>query len=442
MGDLARLVAAREAMVARACDDAALRSFAEHADVTIGIAGGEHALALRVHPGGIDDADPSTADAVMLAPEEAWDGCLAARPAPTLHHFLAMRMRVPGARVVVGPQLDSSDQPSTPEAELAFAQHAHVARRIVELARATLHGEPELPAAPAIDRSGIRGRHVPVTVEGSTIDLHVEEAGDAALPSILVLHTAGADARQGHPIMADRRVTDRYRVVAFDLPGHGASERLPHPFGAWTLTTQRYTDVILAVIDALSLESPILLGASMAGEVCLAMAHRAPERLGGIIACEASEHVPGRVTPWPRDPRVNAMAFTAEWIDGLIGPWSPARQREEIRWQYAQGGLGIFPGDIDFYSAPSADAPGRAGAWDGREIVADIDTSACPVVMMTGEYDYSCTPAMSEATAARIPGAVFWTMPGLGHFPICEHPEAFAPHLQRALAVIEGGTNA
>ena len=57
--------------------------------------------------------------------------------------------------------------------------------------------------------------------------------------------------------------------------------------------------------------------------------------------------------------------------------------------------------------------------------------------MMTGEYDYSCTPQMSRRTAERIPGAVFRTLPELGHFPHAENPAVFAGHLFEAVDVIE-----
>ncbi|WP_170231705.1 alpha/beta fold hydrolase [Pseudonocardia kunmingensis] len=60
---------------------------------------------------------------------------------------------------------------------------------------------------------------------------------------------------------------------------------MPGPIGSWTLTTSRYGDTILAVVRALGLDRPILLGASMAGEVCLEMAYRAPEAFRGVIAC-------------------------------------------------------------------------------------------------------------------------------------------------------------
>lgn len=69
--------------------------------------------------------------------------------------------------------------------------------------------------------------------------------------------------------------------------------------------------------------------------------------------------------------------------------------------------LQIFHGDLDFYF----------GGWDGRSRIANIDTNACPVYMLTGEYDWSNTPEMSQKTADKIKGAKHKTMPNLGHFP-------------------------
>lgn len=65
--------------------------------------------------------------------------------------------------------------------------------------------------------------------------------------------------------------------------------------------------------------------------------------------------------------------------------------------------------------------------------MADIDTKHCPVYMLTGEYDWSNTPAMSEATAAKIPGAKHTTMRELGHFPMTENPGRFVPYLLEAV---------
>ena len=87
-----------------------------------------------------------------------------------------------------------------------------------------------------------------------------------------------------------------------------------------------------------------------------------------------------------------------------------------------------YHGDLDFYF----------GGWDGRGRIEHIDTKRCPVYMLTGDYDWSTTPAMSEATAKKIPGAVFETMKGLGHFPATENPQRFVGYLSKAVDCVLG----
>lgn len=407
---LAALATLLDTWLEEARSDDQLSVFRRESRFRMGLSDGTDFLTIEVNGDALTAGN--NPEFTLVAPADAWNEFLSRKPAPTMHHFLAMRMRVPGAGIEGN--------------ELLFAQHAHAVRRLLELARAVVDAPIERADEPSIDRSGIEGFYVPATVEGAELELYVERAGTGADTPLLLLHTAGADGRQAHALMSDAELTGRHPVYAFDMPGHGRSQAFPGPIGSWTLTPRRYTESILAVIDALRLDRPILVGASMAGEACLLMAHHAPGRIGGVIACEAADHVPGRVTPWAGHPQVNEMTFVPEWIDGLIAPTAPPSIRAQILQTYAQGGHRTFAGDIDFYS----------GGWDGRDIMAEIDTSLCPVVMMTGEYDYSCTPAMSEATAAKITGAHFWTMPGLGHFPICEHPTAFRPHLDRALSLI------
>jgi pimeloyl-ACP methyl ester carboxylesterase len=57
--------------------------------------------------------------------------------------------------------------------------------------------------------------------------------------------------------------------------------------------------------------------------------------------------------------------------------------------------------------------------------------------MLTGEYDYSCTVELSEATAAKIPGVQFQAMQDIGHFPFAENPKRFAEYA--AIATISDG---
>lgn len=368
------------------------------------------AATLELHDGAAGIAPGDAAALRFTAPAETWSLALQRMPPRHHHNLFAMRMRVPGFTA-------EGD-------ELAWMQHAHIVRRALDLARWAVAGEagpapeslrPSIGAAPLPDA---RGRYL--RLPDGTV-LYGEQHG-AGRP-ILCLHTAGADGRQFHRLAADVRLAG-YALVAFDMPGHGKSPPLAAP-GAWALDTERYCALILGFLDAWGFaEKPILLGASMSGEICLDMALRAPERFARIIACEATDHIPGRRTPWPLHPRVNGMVFTPEWVDGLMAPQSPAECAAEVWWHYSQGGYGTFPGDILFYS----------GGWDARDRVHRIDTSRCPLTMLTGEYDYSCTAEASEATAAKIKGARFRRMDGIGHFPFAENPALFLQHLLPELA--------
>ena len=65
----------------------------------------------------------------------------------------------------------------------------------------------------------IVGRYIHVDVLGETCRIYFEECGQG-IP-LLCLHTAGSDGRQFRHLLNDAGVTDRFRVIAFDMPWHG-----------------------------------------------------------------------------------------------------------------------------------------------------------------------------------------------------------------------------
>src|SRR4029450_11320001 len=105
----------------------------------------------------------------------------------------------------------------------------------------------------------------------------------------------------------------------------------------------------------------------------------------------------------------------AALVSGLIAPHSPPARRHETLWMYMQGGPGVFKGDLYFYRVEG----------DRGDKVKTIDAKVCPLYLLTGEYDFSCTPEDTLRTAAAIPGAQVTIMPELGHFPMSEKPVQF-----------------
>ncbi len=52
---------------------------------------------------------------------------------------------------------------------------------------------------------------------------------------------------------------------------------------------------------------------------------------------------------------------------------------------------------------------------------------------MTGEYDFACTPEMTEKTAEQVKGSETIIMEGIGHFPMCKNPELYKEYLMPVL---------
>ncbi len=272
------------------------------------------------------------------------------------------------------------------------------------------------------------GRYLRMQLPGGSHRVYVEEAGQG-IP-LLCLHTAGADTRQYRALFNDARILEHFRVVAFDLPWHGKSS----PPEGWqdrdyALTSHDYMSTILAVADALALDKPVAMGCSIGGRIALHLALNHPERFRAIIGLEAGAHVdPYYDLGWLHRPDVHGGEVCAGVVSGLIAPGSPEADRWETLWHYMQGGPGVFKGDLHFYTV-DGDMRGQLGA---------IDTRRCPLYLMTGEYDYSCTPEDTLDVARRIPGAEAIIMQGIGHFPMSENPEKFLEYLRPVLEKIRG----
>ena len=240
----------------------------------------------------------------------------------------------------------------------------------------------------------IIGRYLGVDIQGARYRIYVEEAGQG-IP-LLCLHTAGNDSRQFRHLMNDAGVTDRFRV---DRLRPAVSRPLDLPHGWWLkkyrLTTALYVAIIRAVWVALGLERPVVMGCSMGGAIVLKLAADYQDELRGIIGLESSAYAPGRYNEFLHHPAIHGGELAASYTYGLNAPGSPEANRRENWWYYSQSGPGVYQGDVHFYSID----------WDGREDIKRIDTSRCKVALLTGEYDYSCTPEMTEAVAAAIPGA-------------------------------------
>ncbi len=207
------------------------------------------------------------------------------------------------------------------------------------------------------------------------------------------------------------------RLIAPDLPGFGGSPRRPEG-----LTMEAAAREVAALLDRLGVKGPAaVLGLSMGGYVALEFARLFPERLGALIlACTRSgadspEGAQGRYQTAQRA-RSEGLAFLADTMPArLLGRTSAAHEP----------GLAGRLRDLILANEPGGIADALVGMAQRRDLTPLLPRLSLPVLALAGEEDTLIPPAEAQAIARAVPGASLKLLPGCGHLPNLEAPEAF-----------------
>ena len=399
------------ARIAAAAGDAELRRLGSGLTAVLRIEGAGDAIQLRLDDGVVVFDGSASPDIVLTASEAAWAKLSQLPPPPRFQGFTAL--------AIADPDFTLSGDP------LKIAQARAVIERLFEHALLS-----PVAHAPPVERrmNQIGGSYHRIALAEGHAEIHVESAGEGR--PLLFLHTAGADSRQFHAQLSDVALAGTWRMLAADMPFHGRS--MP-PEGwqgePYRLSGARYLGWCAALIEQAIGERTVVAGGSMGAALALLLAAERPDLVAGVIAIEPPFRSPGRRNPFQHHVGVHAGLHNAAFVRGLMSPTSPIDSRRRAAWIYSQGAPEIYAGDLAFYS----------DEFDGAAVAPRIDTGRTPVALLCGTYDYSATPEDGARLAALIPGADLRIMEGLGHFPMCENPDLFRPHLMAALAHVGGG---
>ena len=392
---------------------------------TFAIQSGDNERWLRVVDGAPQieavESAPSNFDVVYKGDESMWSEMLAATPArffsdPMFTASLNKGLTISGDMVM-------------------HAQYYPAIARAIELLRPVAQD-----AAHQADDGwqegveSVSGQYVNVAIHGTRFRMYVEIAGQG-IP-VLLQHTAGCHGTQWRHLMQDRRITDRFQLIAYDLPFHGKS--VPPTERQWwaepyQLTGEFLRAVPLALSRLLGLDRPVFMGCSVGGLLALDLAHKHPDAFRAVVSVEGALHIGGHMDSlaplW--HPQIGNQ-YKARLMEGIIAPQSPDCFRKETSWVYASGWPQTFIGDLYYYTQD----------YDLREQAHEIDTSGLGVHILSGEYDYSGLAELGEAAHQAIAGSTFTFMKGVGHFPMSENPEAFIDYLLPILDQLEASDTA
>lgn len=262
------------------------------------------------------------------------------------------------------------------------------------------------------------------------VGLEVVESGTG--PALVLIHGLGG-AKEDFEGHIDTLAEKGWRVVAFDLPGHGASARSSST-SAYSLDA--FADDTLAVADSFHLDRFHLLGHSAGGMVARRVALAHPERVASLILVDTTHGpLPGL------DP---ALAEAAAWIalnPGMEELRRRMTERDPLGTPAHQRLMSERPGYEEFNErkwaalSPEMYAALVVEMATQPDQLQDLGRITCPTLVMVGEQD---TLLIDDALrmAEAIPGARLVVVSDAGHAPQLETPDAFAREVQVFLAGI------
>lgn len=376
----------------------------------------EHVIGVSIVDGqaafGVPDPGPGVIE--IGGPAEIWEPMFQTVP-PRLSNTIS---------VMVGHGLTLDCDP------LLWWQYLPATERFIELLRV-----PGMAASttveetgPAFRRSAPTGGYVHVPIDGHDYRIYFEEAGQG-IP-VLLQHTAGAHSVQWRHLFESPAITERFRLIAYDLPYHGKS--LPPVSRPWweneyRLTGEFLRQVPLGLTEALELDNPVFMGCSVGGLLALDLALHHGDLFRAVVAIEGALHIGGDIEAQLgfNHPQVS-NASKARMMEGLCSPTSPIPYVKEISHVYSAAWPPAFIGDLWYYMVD----------YDIREQASEIDTEQVQVHIMNGEYDYTGSITKGREAHKAIPGSTHRAMSDIGHFPMVENPDRFMHFLMPVLEAI------
>ncbi|HVN64875.1 MAG TPA: alpha/beta fold hydrolase [Candidatus Binataceae bacterium] len=232
------------------------------------------------------------------------------------------------------------------------------------------------------------------------VRIYYEERGRG--PAVLLTHGYGASARMWDGQM--NALSDRYRIIAWDMRGHDRSDS---PESSTLYTHEASVGDMVAILDACNVRRAVIGGLSLGGFMSLAFNLAHPER---VIALMLFDTGPGYKKDGPR----------AGWN----------RMAESIAQSFESKGLAAASRSAEAAAAHHRSAAGLAHAargmlaqHDGR-VIESLPGIKVPTLVLAGANDAQFIPP-TDYMAAKISEAEKVILANAGHAANIDQPEAF-----------------
>jgi pimeloyl-ACP methyl ester carboxylesterase len=245
----------------------------------------------------------------------------------------------------------------------------------------------------------------------------VDVAGPQDAPPLVLIHGAVVSRKLWLPQL--RGLSDAFRVIAPDLPGHGALAEVPFTFAAAARS-------LAETIDREASGRAVVCGLSLGGYVAIELAHRHPERVAALVLCGCSSNFTGMLGLYLR-----TVSFLMR--RGLLR-LSPSRtERKTMRlFPPALADVAEEQRRAGLHAEPLGDAFAEMAGRDWTALLAQFSG---PVLILNGERDTMARRGEKRFAAAARRGRAL-LIAGAGHASSLDQPEAFDRALREFLRTV------
>ena len=268
--------------------------------------------------------------------------------------------------------------------------------------------------------------------------LQVEFYGPEDGQPIILSHGWGPNSTVWY--YAKRQLSDRFRVIVWDLPGLGKSSKPKNK----DYSLEKYARDLKAVVDLVGDKPVILLGHSMGGMIVLTFCRLFPEhlrsRVAGLILVDATYTNPVKTSIFSKFLRavqkpllepllyltifLSPLAWVMTWLSYLNGSLHISVELSGFKGTETRGQLD-FSALLSALGCPAVLARGTLAMFNFDE-TATLPTIDVPVLLIVGTSDIATRPAASIRMKAELPEAEFVTLKPAGHMSLIEQNQQFA----------------
>jgi len=263
-------------------------------------------------------------------------------------------------------------------------------------------------------------------VEVNGLRLHYLDWGGESMPWLVCLHGLTGNAHNFDALAP--HLVRRYHVVAIDVRGRGDSAWGPPK----EYLPQQYTSDLAAMLDALGIEKPTLIGTSMGGVISMMFAGGWPDRVERLVLNDIGPEI---------DPAGSARiaSYVSESPDSFanldevaeyyrknypaMARMGRSELREMVKWSVKPDAGGGLTWKMD----PAIRRPIRGGASQQRlDLWVPFARIMCPVLVIRGAESDILSPLTARQMRTAHTGVTVVEIPGVGHAPSLVEPESLA----------------